>query len=129
MQKSILEQTPPTQPLHPLTMKTISIPTLGSDALSVLESALAFDCAGMPLRFHVVFEGEWQFNRLANKFEKASSIRGVPVIERVEGDTFDGWLMSQIAAGMVTIAVESGSYRKELHRSTARRIPLEPVLK
>lgn len=105
-------------------MKTITIPKLGETAESVLKNALAFDCAGYPLVFNVVMEGEWQFNRQSNKFEKRGNVRGLPIIERTETDSFDGWLLNQISKGFVTIFCGDKNYSKELHRSTARQIPL-----
>lgn len=106
-------------------MKT-NIPQLANTASEVLRAALAYDCAGYQLVFNVVMEGEWRYNRQTNKFDKLGSVRGVPVIERVECGDFDAWLIGQIARGFVTISCGDRNYFKELHRATARTIPIEP---
>lgn len=105
-------------------MKTIIIPSLASNASDVLKAALDYDCAGYPLTFNVIMEGQWQFNRSTNKFEKCGKVGNIPIIDRVESDFFDGWLLGQISQGFVTITCGDRNYSKELHRSTARHIPI-----
>ena len=81
----------------------MNIPILGNTANEVLKNALNYECAGYLLKFHIVFAGEWQYNRLTNKFEKIK----YPIIERTENDTFDDWLLNQISKGFVSIFVQS----------------------
>jgi hypothetical protein len=107
------------------TNKTL-IPSLGTNARAVLTAALTYPTAGYQLRFYVISEGEWQYNRLTNKLEKCGKAHGVPIIEREESATFDAWLIGQIAQGFVTISCGDSHYFKELHRATGRPMPQEP---
>jgi hypothetical protein len=102
-----------------------NIPSLGDTATEVLKNALNFDCAGYLLNFDVICEGHWQYNRGTNKFEKVKIIGNVPVIDRVEGDYFDEWLMYNLSMGYVTVYVQGSNYYRELHRATAKRIPID----
>jgi hypothetical protein len=106
-------------------MKTLSnptIPRLGATASEVFANALAYDTGGYVLKFTVVCDGEWQYNRATNKFEKCGTA-SIPVIERVESDAFDAWLISQIAKGFVTIWCGDKRNYWELHRATGRTMP------
>lgn len=102
-----------------------TIPSLGSNANEILKSALEFPCAGYLLKFNVISEGEWQFNPLSCKFEKTKQIGKIPVIERTESQSFDGWLLKQISKGFVTIYIQGNSYYKELHRARGVEIPID----
>jgi hypothetical protein len=101
------------------------IPSLGMTGAEVLRKALEYDCAGFLLKFFVVGEGEWQYNKSINKFEKTKLIGKIPVIERTEGPAFDSWLTEQIYLGFVSIYVElTCGAGKELHRATGRKLEL-----
>lgn len=100
------------------------IPRLGATATQVLHAALAYDTAGYPLKFNVICEGEWQLNKQTMKFEKCGVFHGVPVISRVEPDTFESWLLNEIASGCVTIGCGGSRNWWELHRATGSKIAL-----
>lgn len=104
-------------------MKT-NIPKLGETAKQVLDSALRYDTAGYLLKFNVACEGEWQYSRAHNVFEKCGKVRGLPIIERVEPASFEAWLLEQISKGYVTIYTGDSRNHWELHRATARAIPM-----
>lgn len=103
----------------------MNIPILGKTAQEVLKNALNYETAGFLLKFQIVGEGEWLWSQINNRFEK---IR-YPITERIEGSTFDGWLLNQISKGFCSIFVQSPGknphYSKEIHRATARQIPLD----
>ena len=106
-------------------MKTI--PVLADTAEEVLKSALNYDCAGYSLIFDIVGEGIWQFSN--NRFEKILWRGNLPLIDRVENDSFDSWLLNQISKGYVTIQVQSPGknpfFIKEIHRARGISIPLK----
>ena len=105
--------------------KSINIPSLGNSAQEVLKSALNFNCAGYLLKFSIVGDGDWQYNRLTNKFEKTKLIGSIPVIDNVEDDNFDEWLLYNISKGYVTVYLQGSNYYKELHRARGVGIPLD----
>lgn len=92
-----------------------NIPKLGETATQVLNAAIAYPTSGYMLKFNVVCEGEWQFNRQSNNFEKCGKVRGLPIIERIEPATFEAWLLGQICQGFVTIGCGDSRNWWELH--------------
>jgi hypothetical protein len=107
---------------------SVRIPSLGDTAADVLKNALDYKCAGFILKFDVVGDGCWYWDKGESRFRKLTWIGRIPVSDPVSVG-FDGWLLNQIASGFVTIRVESPgqspSYSLELHRATARKISLE----
>lgn len=95
-----------------------AIPRLANSADDVLSAALKYDTGGYLLKFNVIGEGEWQFNRAIQRFEKTGKVGKVPVIAKTEPETFDLWLIGQIAKGFVTISCGDSRNYWELHRAT-----------
>lgn len=103
------------------------IPVLANTADEVLKSALNYDYTGYSLIFDIVGEGIWQFHN--NSFEKILWHGNIPLIDWVENDLFDSWLLNQISKGYVTIKVQSSGknpyFSKEIHRARGISTPLK----
>lgn len=109
-------------------MTTVKIPSLGTTANEILDNALAYPCAGYSLRFEVIGEGVYCFDR--REYYKLIWQGNIPYrIEMTKTAAFENWLLQQIAMGVCAIWVR-GTGRNprenwELHRARGTPIPLQ----
>lgn len=100
------------------------IPSLGQSSDEIIKNALNYNTGGFLLKFHVVGEGEWNFDSLLGKYIKLGWRGNIPFSERVENGLFDEWLAGQVKKGFVSIFVQAPGrnpwFKKEIHRATGK---------